>query len=117
MPKFILCVSESENFDFLIFDIFYVSESKMLIVRVRMANVKFRAGKGDKVYLICFRNESFDFLIFNILYVSESEILIVRARMANVKFRAGKGAKVCFANFRAVAAHCAVIYLVHPRIL
>ena len=35
---------------------------------------------------------------------------------ANVKFRAGKGAKLCFANFRAVAAHCAVIYVVHPHI-
>ena len=55
MPKFILYVSESESFDFLIFNILYVSESEILIVRVRLANVKFRAGKGAKVYLICFR--------------------------------------------------------------
>ena len=55
MPKFILYVSESENFDFLIFYILHVSEGKILIVGARMANVKFRAGKGTKVYLICFR--------------------------------------------------------------
>ena len=66
-----------------------------------------------KLYVL--ESESFDVLIFNILYVSESEILILRVRKANVKFRAGKGAKVCFANFRAVAAHCAVIYVVHPH--
>ena len=55
MPNFIFYVLESERFDVLIFNILYVSESEFLIVRVRMANVKFRAGKGAKVYLICFR--------------------------------------------------------------